>query len=126
MHFRLSRYLQLARRIPGRLSGSKNPRVQRGYRATRQLVRTVVNTTTNKQLGWVAVVSRAHWLADGRYEVSGWAYERGFGFPEAPPTIRVWLHSRGMPRIEATVQHASEPLANTRLRFSDFDYSNTG
>ena len=126
MHFRLSRYIQLARRIPGRLSASKDPRVRRGYHATRQLVRTVVNKTTHRQLGWVAVVSRAHWLEGGRYEVTGWAYERGFGHPDAPPRIRVWLQSPGMPRLEATVQPAREPLANTRLKFSDIDYSNTG
>ena len=83
------------------------------------------NKTTRKQLGWVAVVSRSHWLADGRYELTGWAFERGFGSSAASPEIRVWLHARGMPRIEATIQPTTEPLANARLRFSEFDYSNT-
>lgn len=121
-----SRWLRYARRIPSRLSRSSDPRIQRAYTTGRHLVRRTVNTVTPLQLGWVGNLHAARWLPDGRFELSGWAFERGHGYTDTPPTVRVRLTALGVPPVEAEVENYDEPLANSRLSAAMDDYTKSG
>jgi len=118
--------VEIARRLPARLARAEDPRVQSAYAATRRLVRTVVNLVPGVQLGWVAVLAGARWLDDTSFEISGWAFERGYGYPDGPPEVRVSLHSRGLAPIVVTAEPKVERMANTRMLNSRIDYANTG
>ena len=118
-----------ARLLVGELVRSRNPVVRRVYTGGRTAVRRSVNLVTGQQLGWVAMLWSARWLDPDEHggdvlELTGWAYERGCGFPDAPPRIELWLEW-GRERIAAVVETAVEPEANVRATRGDFDYSNT-
>ncbi|HET9649830.1 MAG TPA: CDP-glycerol glycerophosphotransferase family protein [Microlunatus sp.] len=105
-------------------SRSNNPIVRRGYVGVRNTARRTINAVTSRQLGWVATLWSARWDGDV-LEVRGWAYVRDFGFPDAPPTITVWLQ-RGSERIEAALEPIIDPEVNARASSaSEFDYANT-
>ena len=113
------------RRVIQQVSRSDNRIVRRGYGGLRDTARRTVNAVTSRQLGWVATLWAARWVESDVLELHGWAYERGHGFPDAPPEIEVWLE-RGGRRIDARVEPLVEPEVNARAsRSADFDYSNT-
>lgn len=118
--------VKYVRRVPARLGKSQNRMVLRAYGGARTLVRRTVNTVTPLQLGWVATLQTAHWRDDTVFEISGWAFERGFDFGQADPVITVRLHARGWPDLHAEVTPYVEPLANTRAGDGRQDYSRTG
>ena len=118
--------IEIARRLPARLAREDDPRVQRAYVAGRQVVRRVVNIVPGVELGWVGVLGRARWRDDTTFEIVGWAYERGYGYPDSPPIVEVSLHSQGQRPLVVTAQTLPERLANTRMRNSRIDYANTG
>ena len=118
-----------ARSVVGALVRSQNPVVRRVYVTGRTAVRRGVNAVTGNRLGWVAMLWSARWLDPAEFgedalELTGWAYERGCGFPDAAPRIEVWLE-RGGERIHAVVEPGNEPEANIRATRGDFDYANT-
>lgn len=102
-----------------------DPRIARAYVFGRQLVRRTVNSLTSKQLGWVADLHSARWLDSGLFQLSGWAYERGYGFTEQP-RVRVWARTRGVPPVELDVVGYDESLANGGLTGARDDYSRGG
>ena len=61
-----------------------------------------------------------------RCELGGWAYERGYGHADAPPSTPVWLE-RGGRRIEADRHAALRPRGQRapRPRAASYDYANT-
>jgi CDP-glycerol glycerophosphotransferase (TagB/SpsB family) len=121
----LDRPKAILRRVIRVVSRSGNPVVRTGYVTVRNTARRTVNAVTSRQLGWVATLWSARWIGDDVLEIRGWAYERGYGFPDEPPTTRVWLQ-RGQQRIAAAVESVIEPEVNARAsRFADFDYANT-
>jgi CDP-glycerol glycerophosphotransferase (TagB/SpsB family) len=73
----------------------------------------------------MATLRSARWVGDSTYELSGWAYERGYAYPDAPPRIEVWIES-GKARIDATVQPKVDFEANALAVKAEFDYANTG
>ena len=104
---------------------SENPWVATGYRQARQVARTVGARLTGRQLGWVAHLRRARWTGPTTFEISGWAYERGYGHTDAPPRTRVWLE-RGADRVEAAVTMRYDPEVNAAAPSgSEHDYGNT-
>ena len=100
--------------------------VHKVYRTLLLSGRRVVGLVTRKPVAWVAQLQTARWLDDRRLEITGFAFERGIGFPDAPPTIRVWLQGPGDLRIPAQVEPLRDPAANARTKDSDYDYANTG
>ncbi len=114
-----------ARMLLSTAARSSNPALRWTYATTRNTARHAVNALTGKQLGWVAMLWTARWRDADVLELTGWAYERGYGFPDEPPQIEVWLE-RGEERITATVAPLTEPEANVRARSGDHDYANTG
>ncbi|MFK5582043.1 CDP-glycerol glycerophosphotransferase family protein [Serinicoccus sp. LYQ131] len=108
------------------VSSSDSPRRRRAYQVGRQAARRGINTLTRRQVGWVATLWRARWLADNRYEITGWAYERGYGYP-TPPRFRVFLRRPGSRlRVQAQVRTVSEMEINGFATRAEFDYANTG
>ncbi len=115
------------RRITRRLGSSRKPLIQKPYIVVRQVGRRVVNSVTQRQLGWMSSLQSARWRDDTTFEVSGWAFERGYGFPDDPPRIRVWL-AAGRERVspvEAVVEPRFDMGANTRMKSASYDYANT-
>ena len=126
MDLRKSTPARALRRVTGRLGASRKPVVQKPYRFARQAGRRLVNSVSNLQLGWMASLQSARWLDDTTFEVSGWAFERGYGFTQASPRIRVWLAGRGRVHpVEAQVEPRVHMGANTRMKSAAFDYANT-
>lgn len=117
--------LLTARRVVRKASSSQHPVVRRGYRLARRTARTAVNVVTGRQMGWMATLRAARWVDASTYEVVGWAYERGYAYPDAPPRIRVWIEN-GSARVEATVEPRTDTEANALARKAEFDYANTG
>jgi hypothetical protein len=107
-----------------RVSQSPNPAVRRSYRVTRQLARDAGSRVTGRQLGWVAHLRSARWIGPTRFEIAGWAYERGIGHVDRPPTTEVWLESAGH-RVPAEVELRPDPEVNGAARNGEFDYANT-
>ncbi len=114
-----------ARRLPAKLASSEDPRLRRVYVTARQAARHTVNTVTSMQLGWVGNLHAARWVEPGRFQFTGWAYERGYGH-ETPPQIRVRLRAPGVRPVEADVSTYPEPLANARLKEAKEDFTLTG
>ncbi|WP_130011843.1 CDP-glycerol glycerophosphotransferase family protein [Serinicoccus sediminis] len=115
----------LRRRLTAARS-SDNVLLQRAYVLGRQTTRRALNTVTRRQVGWVATLWAARWCEGATYEISGWAYERGYGHPQAP-RIEVELRRRGDPDpIRAQVRPVTEMEINGLARRAEFDYANTG
>ncbi len=107
------------------LAHSEDPRVAGTYRRVRQAARTVGSQVTGRQLGWVAHLRTVAWTGPTTLELGGWAYERGYGHPDAPPETSVWLE-RGARRVEAEVVMRHDPEVNAAApRASEHDYANT-
>ena len=96
------------------------------YRSALLASRRVVSVTTRKPVAWIAQLQSARWLDERSFEITGFAFERGIGFPDAPPSVKVWLQGAGNLRIPAVVEFRREMAASGRTMDSDFDYSNTG
>lgn len=88
--------------------------------------RRVIALVTRKPVAWVAQLQTVRWLDGHRLEVTGFAFERGIGFQDAPPAIRARLQGPGGLRIRAAVESRRDPAANARTKDSDYDYANTG
>ncbi|PZU41884.1 MAG: hypothetical protein DI571_12275 [Arsenicicoccus sp.] len=115
----LSRQLRKAR-------ASDSALLQHAYVAGRQGVRRALNLVTDRQVGWVATLWSARWLEGTTYEITGWAYERGYGHP-APPRVEVQLRRRGTAvALRADVEPVTEMEVNGLVRRAEFDYANTG
>jgi CDP-glycerol glycerophosphotransferase len=114
-----------ARRLVKRARSSSHPAVYHGYRLARRTARDAVNVVSGKQVGWMATLRSARWVGESTYEISGWAYERGYAYPDAPPRIEVWAES-GRARIDASVQPRLDTEANALAVKAEFDYANTG
>jgi CDP-glycerol glycerophosphotransferase len=116
---------QRARRLLKGARSSSNPVVYHGYRFARRSARDAVNVITGRQVGWMATLRSARWTGESTYEISGWAYERGYAYPDGPPPIEVWIQS-GRARIDATVESRPDTEANALAVKAEFDYANTG
>jgi CDP-glycerol glycerophosphotransferase len=114
-----------ARRLVKRARSSSHPAVYHGYRLARRTARDAVNAVSGRQVGWMATLRSARWVGESTYEISGWAYERGYAYPDAPPRIEVWAES-GKARIDASVQPRLDSEANALAVKAEFDYANTG
>ena len=88
--------------------------------------RRVIVLVTRRPVAWIAQLQTVRWLDDRHLEVTGFAFERGIGFPDGPESIRVWLQGPSKLRIEADVEPRRDPAANARTKDSDYDYANTG
>jgi CDP-glycerol glycerophosphotransferase len=117
--------LLTARRVVRKASSSEHPAVRRSYRLARRTARSTINAVTGRQMGWMATLRTAHWVDATTFELAGWAYERGYAYPDAPPRIRVWIEN-GATRIDATVESRVDTEANALARKAEFDYANTG
>lgn len=107
------------------LAHSEDPRVAAGYRRARQAARTLGSQVTGRQLGWVAHLRAVAWTGPTTLELRGWAYERGYGHPDAPPATTVWLQ-RGERRVEAEVVMRHDAEVNAAApQASEHDYANT-
>lgn len=96
------------------------------YRSALLASRRVVSVATRKPVAWIAQLQSAHWLDERSFEITGFAFERGIGFPDSPPTVKVWLQGPGNLRIPAVVELRRDMAASGRTMDSDYDYSNTG
>ncbi|MFL6064859.1 MAG: CDP-glycerol glycerophosphotransferase family protein [Friedmanniella sp.] len=114
-----------ARRVLRKARSSSNPALYHGYRLARRTARDTVKVLTGRQVGWMATLRSARWVDESTYEVSGWAYERGYAYLDGPPPIEVWVES-GKARIDATVQARPDTEANALAVKAEFDYANTG
>ena len=109
-----------------RINENENSALHKLYRTGLLGSRRVVSLVTRKPVAWIAQLQSARWLDDRHFELTGFAFERGIGFPNTPPVIRVWLQGpRGL-RIPGTVEQRRDMAASGRTKDSDFDYSNTG
>lgn len=100
--------------------------LHRVYRTGLLSARRVSSLATRRPVAWIAQLQSVRWLDDGRFEITGFAFERGIGFPGRPPVIKAWLQGpRGL-RIQANVENRRDMAASGRTKDSDFDYSNTG
>ncbi|WP_151524930.1 CDP-glycerol glycerophosphotransferase family protein [Serinicoccus kebangsaanensis] len=120
---------RLARRVLRRqltaARSSENPLMQRAYVLGRQGARRTINAVTHRQVGWVATLWAARWLDGTTYEITGWAYERGYGHTE-PPQIELTLERPGSPvRVRAEVRPVVEMEVNAFATKGEFDYANT-
>ncbi|KUG55748.1 hypothetical protein AVL62_05515 [Serinicoccus chungangensis] len=98
--------------------------LQRAYVLGRQTARTALNTVTDRQVGWVATLWSARWLDGTTYELTGWAYERGYGH-ERPPRVEVELRRGSSTTVRARVEPVTEMEINGLARRAEFDYANT-
>lgn len=96
------------------------------YRGSLLGSRRAVSLVTRKPVAWIAQLQSARWLDEQRFEISGFAFERGIGFPDQPPVVRVWLQGPKKLRIPAQVEFRRDMAASGLTKDSDFDYSNTG
>ena len=106
------------------VSTSQSPTVRRAYVVGRQVARRAARRLTGRQLGWVGVVRTARWTGPTTFAFSGWAYERGFGYPDGAPRTKVWFTS-GQHRVDAEVVQRVEPEANAGITNAAYDYANT-
>ncbi len=94
-----------------------------GYLLGRRAYRAVVNRFTDRQVGWVARFQSGRWLDATRYELSGWAYERGSGSNDRKPRITVILRNRRTgKRMEQPVTLRYDSAANIGARLMPVDY----
>lgn len=114
----------LVGKVSRRATTSSNPAIRNTYRTMRQTARNLANRVSDRQFGWVGTVRAARWVGPTAYEVQGWAYERGFGYPDAPPSLEIWLEC-GSRQIRAEVTLATDPEVNASSPSSEFDYANT-
>ena len=107
------------------VSTSESPTVRRAYVVGRQVARRAARRLTGRQLGWIAVVRTARWTGPTTFTFAGWAYERGFGYPDGAPRTKVWFTS-GQQRVDAAVRQRVEHEANAGITNAAYDYANTG
>ena len=107
------------------VSNSPSPVVRRAYVVGRQTARRAARRLTGRQVGWVGMVRSARWTGPTTFTFSGWAYERGFGYPDGAPRTRVWFQS-GSLRVEADVEQLVDQEANAGITNPAYDYANTG
>ena len=119
------RVVGTARRVLRKVAASQHPAVRGGYRVARRTARDTVNTVTGRQMGWMATLRAARWVDATTFEITGWAYERGYGYPDGPPRFAVWIENGGT-RIDASVEPRADTEANALARKAEFDYANTG
>ena len=105
-------------------TASPRPLVRRGYTVARRIGRDVANSVFGRQLGWTSTLRSARWTGPTRFEITGWTYERGYGYPDGPPQIAVWL-AAGSLRVDAEVAPRLDIQANDQARNAEFDYANT-
>jgi CDP-glycerol glycerophosphotransferase (TagB/SpsB family) len=78
---------------------------------------------------WVCELRAFRWLPEGRFELSGWAYDRDVDYTGTAPTIEVWAQSqRTLPRwIPLEVVPDPSPEVNQPFNGAqkDVDYSRT-
>lgn len=121
MKARLKRLISKAAKQSAR---SQRPAVRKAYHLARRAARSVLKLT-GSQLGWECSLRIARWCEEG-FEVVGWAYSRGQGFPDRAPKIEVWLESALGQRINAQVSPQRNVDANAGAKFATLDYANTG
>ena len=110
-----------------RVSRSKNPWVIRAYTIGRSAARRTINAVTPLQVGWSASLQGVRWVGPATLEVEGWAFERGEGFPDAPPRTTLWWENRSLGvRVPLDVTMRPSVEASRRARNAAFDYANTG
>jgi len=109
-----------------RINESPGSVVHTVYRTGLLTARRAVSLATRKPVAWIAQLQSARWLDDSRLEITGFAFERGIGFPNTPPTVRVWLEGPGKVRIPSAVQYRRDLAASAVTKDSDYDYSHTG
>ena len=114
----------LVGKVSRRATTSPYPVIRNTYRAMRQTARNLANRVSDRQFGWVGTLRAARWVGPTTYEIQGWAYERGFGYPDDPPTLEIWLEC-GNQELRAEVTLASDPEVNASSPSSEFDYANT-
>lgn len=78
---------------------------------------------------WVAELRAFRWLPDGRFEVTGWAYDREVDYTGTEPVIEVWAQSQhALPRW-VPLEVFPEPSPEVNQPFNgaqkDVDYSRT-
>ena len=95
------------------------------YRPLLRGSRRLIGLITRRPVAWIAQLQTVRWVDDRRLEITGFAFERGIGFPDGPEAIRVWLDGSGL-RIGADVELRRDSAANARTKDSDYDYANTG
>lgn len=116
----------LLRRHLTSFTSPDNPRRHRAFILTYRAAQRAVNAMTPLQVGWEATLWRARWLEGSTYEITGWAYERGYGYDQ-PPTISAVVRRRGSPvSIEAEVRGVSEMEINGFATRAEYDYATTG
>lgn len=96
-----------------------------GYLLGRRAYRSVVNRFTGQQVGWVAQLHSGRWLDETRFELAGWAYERGSGSNETTPKISVICRNAATgarTATPATVRY--DGAANLKARLVPVDYGN--
>lgn len=94
-----------------------------GYLLGRRAYRSVVNRFTDQQVGWVARLQSGRWVDETRFELSGWAFERGTGSNDVAPTITLVLRNHRTGRrteVPATLRYDS--AANIGARLMPVDY----
>ena len=109
-----------------RINDNPDSVLHKVYRTTLLGSRRLVSLVARKPVAWVAQLQSARWLNDHQFEITGFAFERGIGFPDQPPVVRVWLAGPRRLRVPATVEFRRDLAASGRTKDSDFDYSNTG
>lgn len=115
---------QIVSGVISRAAQSRRPLVRRSYQLSRDVGRAAVNSVTSLQVGWMANLRSARWTDEG-FEIAGWAYMRGHGYPGRRPEIRVWLEASHGRRIDVEVTPATDVDANALARKAQYDYSNT-
>lgn len=76
---------------------------------------------------WVADLRSLRWLDDDRFELAGWAYDRGVDYTGTQPSVRVWAQSEGaLPKfvpLEVTIDPSPEANQPFNGATRDVDYS---
>jgi CDP-glycerol glycerophosphotransferase (TagB/SpsB family) len=85
----------------------------------------VVNRFTNRQVGWVAQFHSGRWVDGTRFELSGWAFERGSGSNDRAPRITISCrNAQTKQRIDTRATLRYDSAANLRARLVTVDYGN--
>ena len=85
-----------------RINDNPDSVLHKVYRTTLLGSRRLVSLVARKPVAWVAQLQSARWLNDHQFEITGFAFERGIGFPDQPPVVRVWLAGPRRLRVPAT------------------------
>ena len=78
------------------------------------------------QLGLISATRRAHWTADGRLEIEGWAYIDNVNLADVGTTIRAWCQEIDGPRqvpLEVRLRPTAEVTAASKHRYADYEKS---